>query len=76
MPENLWLQSDVFNPPPPQIEITQRDDDQRMPDFFTGDEFRNLLHRHEPRRQILALIPFHLVFQPAVFNQDGVGFVA
>ena len=56
--------------------MIQRDDDQRMADFFIGDEFWNFRHRHEPGRQILAVVPIHIVFQPAVFNQHGVGFVA
>jgi hypothetical protein len=39
MPEDLHLRADAFNPPPPQIEMIQRDDDQRLDDYFISDQF-------------------------------------
>ncbi len=56
--------------------MIQRNDNERMANLFIGNEFWYFSHRHEPSRQILAVVPMHIVFQPAVFNQHGVGFVA
>ena len=39
--------------------MIQRHDDERMADFFVGDELRDFRHRHEPRFQIFAVIKFH-----------------
>ena len=47
-----------------------------MVDFFVGHEFRHFLDRHKPRDQILAVVKFNGVFEPAIFNQHGIGFVA
>ena len=55
IPEGLQLRTGAFNSPPPQIEMIQRDDDEGVADFFVGDQFWNFRHRHEPRRQILAV---------------------
>ena len=42
-----------------------------MADFFVGDELWNFRDRHQPRRQILAVIELHAVLQPAVFHEHG-----
>ena len=56
--------------------MIQRDDDEGVADFFVGNELRNFRHRHQPRHQILAVVPVHFVLQPAVLNQHGEGPVA
>ena len=51
-----------LNTPLPQIEMIERNDDEGVANFFVGDEFRQVRHRHQSRHQILGMVPIHLCF--------------
>src|SRR5665213_3600658 len=50
--------SQFFYSPLPQIEMIQRDDDEGVADFFTGDELLDFRDWHEARDQIFAAVEF------------------
>ncbi len=51
--------------------MVERDDDERMTDFFIGNEPGNFGHGHEPRGEVFALVEIDGVLEPAILDEHG-----
>jgi len=61
---------------PPQVEVTQPHHHQRVTDFASGHQVHGLIHRAQPRGDVLPVIELDRMHELAILDEDRVAGVA